>query len=53
MDPKERQAYNFPYLHTWVMAHTRKIIKEFQESLKRKPLIPLGAPVDFVQKTGK
>jgi len=53
VDPKERQAYNFPYMHTWVIAHTSKIIKEFQESLEREPLIPLGAPVDFVPKAGR
>lgn len=48
VDPKERKPYNFPHYHSWVLAHTSRIIREFQESVKREPLIPLGAPLDHV-----
>jgi arylsulfatase A-like enzyme len=47
-DPKEEQAYNYPHLHTWVIAHTSKIIQDFQASVAKEPLIPLGAPLDYV-----
>ena len=53
VDQKERRAYNFPHMHTWVMAHTSKIIKDFQASVAREPLIPLGAPLDHVPKATK
>ena len=48
VDPKEREPYNFPYLHTWTLAHTGKLIAEYQRSLSREPLIPAGAPLDYV-----
>lgn len=47
-DPKEREPYNHVYLHTWTMAHFGRLMKEFQESVEREPLIPAGAPLDFV-----
>ena len=47
-DPKEREPYDYPYLHTWVLSHVGRIIEEFQESVKREPLIPAGAPLNFV-----
>ena len=53
VDPKERQSYNYPHVHTWVMAHTSKIIKDFEASVKEEPLIPLGARLDHVPKTRK
>ncbi len=49
-DPKEREPYNPVYLHTWVLAHFGRLVKEFQESVKREPLIPAGAPLDYVPK---
>jgi len=49
-DPKEREPYNPVYLHTWTFAHFGRLMKEFQESVKREPLIPAGAPLDFVPK---
>ena len=49
-DPKEREPYDYPYLHTWVLAHTGKLLQDYQESLKREPLIPVGAPLDYVPK---
>jgi arylsulfatase A-like enzyme len=50
-DPKEREPLDYPYLHSWVGVHVGKIIEDFQQSLKREPLIPVGAPLDFVPKT--
>ena len=47
-DPKEREPVQYPYVHTWVMYHIRRILGEFQESVQREPLIPAGAPLDFV-----
>jgi len=35
-------------LHTWVGAHTGKLLMDFQESLKVEPLILVGAPLDHV-----
>jgi len=48
-DPKEREPVpNHQYLSTWVIAHCGRLLKEFQESVKREPPIPAGAPVDYV-----
>jgi arylsulfatase len=47
-DPKERESYNQQYLHFWVFAHARRLIGAFEATLKREPLIPLGAPLDTV-----
>jgi len=47
-DPKEREPMDYPYLHAWVGAHTAKILEDFQDSVKREPLIPPGAPLDYV-----
>jgi len=47
-DPKEREHHNHPYLHSWITAHTRPLMKAFEDSLKREPLIPPGAPLDHV-----
>jgi arylsulfatase len=49
-DPKEREPVDYPYIHTWVLAHIGKILYEYQESVKREPLIPIGAPLDYVPK---
>ena len=49
-DPKEREPVDYPYIHTWVLAHAGKILYDYQESLKRDPLIPVGAPLDYVPK---
>ena len=50
-DPKEREPFNAPYLHTWTMAHFGRLLAEFHLSVQREPLIPAGAPLDFVPKT--
>jgi len=49
-DPKEREPYNYPYVHTWVLAHTAKLVVDYQKSLSREPLIPFGSTVDYVPK---
>jgi heat shock protein HslJ len=49
-DPKEREPLDYPYMHSWVGVHVAKILADYQESLKREPLIPVGAPLDFVPK---
>ena len=47
-DPKEREPVDSPHLHTWVVAHFTRLIAQFQASVNREPLIPFGAPLDFV-----
>ena len=49
-DPKESEPVDYPYLHTWVGAHVAKILSDYEASVKREPLIPLGAPLDFAPK---
>ena len=51
-DPKEREAVNQRYVRWWVMQHAQRIVKEFEDSTKKEQLIPPGAPLDFVPKTG-
>jgi arylsulfatase A-like enzyme len=48
VDPKERKPFDFPYLHSWVMVHIGKILREYGESVKREPPIPAGAPLDYI-----
>jgi arylsulfatase len=47
-DPKERNPFDLPYLHSWVSAPTGQLIATFEASTKREELIPAGAPLDFV-----
>jgi len=49
-DPKEREPIDYPYIHTWVGVHFDKILQDYEESVKREPLIPAGAPLNFVPK---
>jgi arylsulfatase len=49
-DPKERKPYAFPYLHTWVGEHVGRLLREYGASVSREPLIPVGAPLDYVPK---
>jgi arylsulfatase A-like enzyme len=49
-DPKERNAYDLPFLHSWVFEHTGKLVTDFYESVKREPLIPVGAALEYVPK---
>jgi arylsulfatase len=48
VDPKEEKPYDYPYIHSWTMAHVGKILAKFGQSIKKEPLIPAGAPVDYV-----
>ena len=34
------------------MAHFGQLLKEFQISVAREPLIPAGAPLDYTPKAG-
>jgi arylsulfatase len=49
-DSKEREPFNQVYLHTWTLAHFGRLLKEFQMSVAREPLIPAGAPLEYVPK---
>jgi arylsulfatase A-like enzyme len=51
-DPKEREPLNQLYMHTWTLAHFGKIMGQFAASLAKEPLIPAGAPLDFVPTKG-
>jgi arylsulfatase len=46
-DPKEREPVDYPHIHTWVLAHVGKIMQQYLESVKREPLIPAGAPLEY------
>lgn len=48
VDPAEREPFNYPHIHSWVIAHASRIVAEFQDSVAREQPIPLGAPLDFV-----
>jgi arylsulfatase A-like enzyme len=48
VDPKERKAFDLPYLHSWTLVHFGKILRGFEASVRREPLIPAGAPLDHV-----
>jgi arylsulfatase len=47
-DPQEREPVSLPHLHTWVATHFNRLIGQFEASLQREPLIPMGAPLDHV-----
>jgi arylsulfatase A-like enzyme len=46
-DPKEVDAMNPIYMHSWTIAHFGAMANEFAKSLEIEPLIPAGAPLDF------
>mgnify|MGYP006179157715 CR=1 FL=1 len=50
-DPKEETDVANQY--SWVRTPMRRLIHDFQESLKINPPIPSGAPDDYVPKAGK
>lgn len=52
-DPKEREPLDYPYLHTWVLEHVAKILGDYESSVKREPLIPVGAPLSYAPKSKK
>jgi arylsulfatase len=47
-DPQERERISLPHLHTWAAYHLNHIIGAFQESVRREPLVPMGAPLGHV-----
>ncbi len=47
-DPKEREPFNQVYFHSWTTAHFGRMLTAFQSSVAKEPLIPAGAPLDFV-----
>jgi arylsulfatase len=47
-DPHERERNSLPYLHSWAAYHLNHVIGSFEESVRREPLIPMGAPLDHV-----
>jgi arylsulfatase len=47
-DPQEREPISARYLHSWTAAHFNRLLGEFRASVRREPLIPAGAPLDFV-----
>ena len=49
-DPHERKVYEYPYIHSWAFGHTVKLIVDFESSVARESLIPVGAPLDYVPK---
>jgi arylsulfatase A-like enzyme len=47
-DPKERESLDLPYMHSWTVSHFNRLIGGFRASVEREPLVPLGAPLEFV-----
>ena len=47
-DPQERNAFDLPYFHSWVVAPTGQLIAAVQESVQREALIAAGAALDYV-----
>jgi arylsulfatase len=47
-DPKEREPINALYMHTWTLFHFGRLMSEFSASVEREPMIPAGAPLDFI-----
>ncbi|MCB1496836.1 MAG: arylsulfatase [Bauldia sp.] len=52
VDPKERKPFDYPYVHSWVIAHAAGIVADFRKSVEEEELIPAGAPLDFVPRRG-
>ena len=46
-DPQEREPLDLPYMHSWTVTHFNRLLGEFQDSVKREPLVPAGAPLDY------
>ncbi|WP_201455695.1 arylsulfatase [Tropicimonas marinistellae] len=53
VDPQEREPFNYPHLHSWVIAHAARIAADFKTSLAQEEPVPVGAPLDFVPMSGQ
>jgi arylsulfatase A-like enzyme len=51
-DPGEREPFDPLHRHAWTMAHFGRLLRQFQVSVEREPLIPAGAPLDYVPHVG-
>jgi arylsulfatase len=51
-DPHEREPIDLPYMHSWTVSHFNRILAEFHTSTAREPLIPSGAPLNYVPTKG-
>jgi arylsulfatase len=49
-DPKERESWPVTQAYNWVHAHAQRLRKAYERSILREPLIPAGAPIDYVPK---
>lgn len=47
-DPKERESWPIMQAYNWVHAHAGRLRKAYEKSIQREPLIPAGAPIDYV-----
>jgi hypothetical protein len=47
-DPKEREALDLPYMHSWTVTHFNRLLSQFRASIQRETPIPQGSPLDFV-----
>jgi len=48
VDPKELNAIDLPYMHSWTAVHFGKILKDYAASVDREALVPAGAALDFI-----
>ena len=48
VDPKEREPFTLPYVHSWTASHFNELVGAFRASVQREPLVPAGAPLDYV-----
>jgi arylsulfatase A-like enzyme len=48
IDPKERETYDEPWLHTWTLHHFAREVLRFATSIARQPDVPTGAPLGFI-----
>jgi arylsulfatase len=53
VDPKEREPFTLPYVHSWTASHFNELVGAFRASVQREPLIPAGAPLDYVPAAGR
>jgi arylsulfatase len=47
-DPKERESWPVMQAYNWVHVHAGRLRQAFEQSIRREPPIPAGAPLDHV-----